>query len=167
MAVSEDIIELADLSAISEGQRASLAALTLPKAQYEYGGSFDSSIDACTAGDAALIRGLVILAGRTPIGMVLLKRPPLSPDWASEETVTLHGLKIDRRWQGMGYGRAALAKTIERAKAIWPSAKTLALTVDAENVAARALYRQCGQREVGVPTPGRIGLEHRFEIRLK
>lgn len=164
--MSEDIIELADLSAISEDQRESLAALRLPEAQYEYGGSFESSMEACAAGDGALIKGLVILADRIPIGMVLLKRPPLSPDWASEDAVTLHGLKIDRRWQGRGYGRVALAKTIERAKAIWPSAKTLALTVDAENVTARALYRQCGLYEVGVPSRGRIGLEHRFEIRL-
>lgn len=161
-----DSIELLELSAISDDQRASLAALTLPEAQYEYGGNFKSSMAECDAGDEALIRGLVILAGQTPIGIVLLKRPPLSPNWASEDAITLHGLKIDRRWQGRGYGRAALRKTIEVAKKIWPSAQKLALTVDAENSTARELYRQCGMQEVGVPTHGRIGLEHHFEIRL-
>ena len=164
--MTSDRLEVVELSAISERQMSSLAALTLPDIQYEYGGRFKSSIDECVSGDRGQIRGLAILVGDVPIGMVLLKRPPLSPDWASEDTITLHGLKIADRWQGKGYGRLSLIKTIAMAKEIWPPAKKLALTVDVENRAARKLYERCGLRDVGVPSRGRIGLEQRYEILL-
>jgi ribosomal protein S18 acetylase RimI-like enzyme len=98
--------------------------------------------------------------------MVLLKRPPASPSWTPKNAVSLHGLKIAKDLQGRGLGRFALQLAIEMAKARWPDATKLVLTVDVENVAALTLYRRFGMSDSGPVFEGRVGLEHRLELSL-
>ncbi|MDB6182250.1 GNAT family N-acetyltransferase [Paracoccus fistulariae] len=156
-----------DLEALSDAELAVFARLDVSKEQEDFGGTFLGSVeewkrvpDSNTYGLAFFIRG------RTPAGMVLLKRPPASPSWTPNDAVSLHGLKISREFQGRGLGRFALQLAIEMAKARWPDATKLVLAVDAENVAALTLYRRFGMSDSGPVFEGRVGLEHRLELSL-
>jgi len=157
---------LKELEQLSGQQIRDLKRLEISDQQMEFGGSFKRSIDECLSGAPSAIRGLGIVFDSAPIGLVVLKRPPLSPAWAPEDTVTLHGLKIDVRWQGKGYGKAAFSGAMALCKSIWPDAKQLALTVDAENEVALSLYKSFGMTDSGPVHRGRIGLEHRLQIPL-
>jgi len=159
-------IELRELDRLSARRLCQIRRLSISDRQIEYGGAFETSVDDCIAGSPDSIRGLAILLKDTPIGLVVLKRPPLSPVWASEDTVTLHGLKIDARWQGKGYGKAAFVRTLAVCRTIWPDAKRMALSVDADNAVALALYKSLGMIDSGSVFQGRIGLEHRLHIAL-
>jgi diamine N-acetyltransferase len=52
-------------------------------------------------------------------------------------------MMIDRRYQGRGYGKAALLALIERIK-MQPDCLAIELDYDRENTAAARLYRGCG-----------------------
>lgn len=164
MVASLDLKQLEDLS---DRQRRALRRLAVTDEQLDFGGSFEQSIDECLAGPRLSIRGLGVLLGRAPIGLVVLKRPPLSPDWAEETMVTLHGLKIDIRQQGKGFGRAAFAGALAMCREIWPEAWQLALSVDAGNQVALSLYKSFGMTDSGPVFRGRIGLEHRLQTTLE
>jgi len=159
-------IELRELGQLNTQQLHDLRMLEIPDQQVEFGGSFSQSVDECLGGPPASIRGLGILLNGLPIGLVVLKRPPLSPEWAADDMVTLHGLKIDARWQGQGHGKAGFTGAVALCAAVWPEAKRLALTVDADNHVALALYKGFGMTDSGPVIQGRIGLEHRLEIAL-
>lgn len=159
-------IELRELDRLNARRLGQLRRLRIPDRQVDYGGSFEQSLDDCIAGSPDCIRGLAILLESTPIGLVVLKRPPLSPAWASEDTVTLHGLKIDARWQGKGHGKAAFVRSLAVCRTIWPGAKRMALSVDADNAVALTLYKSLGMADSGPVFQGRIGLEHRLHIAL-
>ena len=160
------IVDMKELARLTAQQLDRLRRLAIPDQQIEFGGSFDRSVDDCLSGSPDSIRGFAILSDGSPIGLVILKRPPDSPAWASEDTVTLHALKIDAGSQGKGYGRAAMAGAMEMAGTIWPDARHLALSVDADNIAALTLYRSFGMSDSGPVFQGRIGLEHRLRIAL-
>lgn len=155
-----------ELEQLDGQQVRQLKRLEISDQQVEFGGSFKRSVDECLSGSPSTIRGLAILFDSSPMGLVVLKRPPLSPAWASEDMVTLHGLKIDIRWQGKGYGRAAFSGAMVLCKSIWPDAKQLALSVDAENQVALSLYKSFGMTDSGPLYQGRIGREHRLQIAL-
>ena len=159
-------LELKELAQLSGHQVRELKRLKISDQQVEFGGSFKRSIDECLSGSPSTIRGLGILFDSSPMGLVVLKRPPLSPAWASEDMVTLHGLKIDIRWQGKGHGRAAFSGAMALCKSIWPDATQLALSVDAENQVALSLYKSFGMTDSGPLYQGRIGFEHRLQIAL-
>lgn len=159
-------VALTDLAQMPAPQLDRLRHLTISDRQIEFGGSFDSSVEDCLSGPQDSIRGLGVLLEGSPIGLAVLKRPPLSPAWAAEDTVTLHALKIGADWQGQGYGRAAFAGAIAMSRSIWPDARRFALSVDADNIAALSLYRSFGMTDSGPIYRGRIGLEHRLHIAL-
>ena len=159
-------VELKELEQLSDRQICGLKRLEISDQQAAFGGSFERSIDECLSGSPRTVRGLAILLDCSPMGLVVLKRPPLSPAWASEEMVTLHGLKIDIHWQGKGYGRAAFSGAMAVCKSIWPDAKQLALSVDAGNHVALSLYKSFGMTDSGPRYQGRIGLEHRLQMAL-
>ena len=55
---------------------------------------------------------------------------------------------VDRRYQGHGYGRAAMRLLLERLRAI-PGCDEVAISYEPENEVARHLYASCGFRETG------------------
>jgi diamine N-acetyltransferase len=55
---------------------------------------------------------------------------------------------VDRRYQGRGYGRAAMRLLLERLRAI-PGCDEVAISYEPENEVARRLYASCGFRETG------------------
>ncbi|WP_282063935.1 hypothetical protein [Roseobacter litoralis] len=94
--MNADYVELAaeNMSVLSEPQLIALAALEVGKQQEDLGGSFQGSVKEWQAAESHHILGLCFLQHREPVGMVLLKRPPLSAEWTSRSAVSLHGLKI-------------------------------------------------------------------------
>ena len=159
-------VTLVDWQDLSESQRAELAALRISDRDVDYAGTIAKLVDDCRSTPPDRLRGFAVLAADAIVGFVILKRPPASPEWAGADAVTLHGLRIDTRHRGRGLGRAALAAAIDTARRLWPGARRLALSVDADNVAAKALYVAFGMRGSGPVFQGRIGLEHRLELDL-
>ncbi len=74
----------------------------------------------------------------------------------------IYRLMVDRRRQGRGYGRAALAAAIAQIRASWPAAPLLRIGVHPENVAAITLYRSAGFVERGM-----MGREILMELHLR
>ncbi len=152
------IIPCADLT---EAQIVQVRALTVSAQQEEFGGAFKDTLTASLTHPTEAKFGICFFSDSDPIGMVLLKRPR-SPDWVSDNEVSLHALKIDQRWQGKGVGKEAFALAIAAAARKWPDAKNLVLSVDADNAAALAVYRGFGMVDSGAVFKGRLGLEHRL-----
>jgi RimJ/RimL family protein N-acetyltransferase len=69
-------------------------------------------------------------------------------------------MRIDRTHQGASLGRRALIAVDAWLWTNWPEVEKLALSVDAENLAGRAAYRNAGFSEFMEPRPGRIGTVH-------
>lgn len=155
------------LAKTSDSQLAALASMQVTRYQEELGGTFGASVKEWQAANADQILGLAFYLGPDPVGIVLLKRFALSPFWAMDETISLHGLKIGKEFQGRGLGREAFGLAIDAAKAHWPSAKQLMLAVDAGNEPALAVYKGAGMRDSGPVYKGRIGYEHRLVLDLK
>ncbi len=55
---------------------------------------------------------------------------------------------VDRRYQGKGYGRAAMRLLLDRLRTI-PGCDEVAISYEPENDVARRLYASCGFRETG------------------
>src|SRR6478736_4760829 len=55
---------------------------------------------------------------------------------------------VDKRFQGKGYGRAAMRLLLDRLRAI-PGCDEVAISYEPENEVARHLYAACGFRETG------------------
>jgi diamine N-acetyltransferase len=85
-----------------------------------------------------------IYAGAEMVGFVELAYEPDSVD----EYWVFHFF-IDQRAQGRGYGRAALARLIDRVKADHPQCQMLQLVVHLENVHAQRLYTSAGFQPTG------------------
>ena len=149
-----------------EATRRQVRALRVADDQTEFGGSFEGSIASREAEAPYGTQALVLHDRENVVGLVLLRRPPVSPDWAEADMVTLHGFKIDHRHQGRGLGRRAFAAIIDHARARWPDARRLALSVDAGNTAALTLYQSFGMDDTGPIFDGRIGKEHRLTLAL-
>ncbi|WP_424968653.1 GNAT family N-acetyltransferase [Dinoroseobacter sp. S375] len=152
--------------ALAARDLAALAALSVTPDQEEFGGSFDASLAEWRTSEPRCLLGLAFLRDEMPIGLVLLKRPPLSPDWVARDAVSLHGFKIATPYQGGGLGWKALECAVETVSRHWSDARRLCLAVDAENAAALALYRGAGMQDSGAAHQGRIGVEYRLSLTL-
>lgn len=102
-----------------------IAAIALAKAYIRPGG--------------AVWEPYAIYAGSTVAGFVELAYTPDS----SDEYWVFHFF-IDQRFQGQGYGKAALAALIALIKDQHPDCQTLQLVVHPENHHARQLYTRAG-----------------------
>ncbi len=159
-------LRLIACSDLREDQIIALRSLEVSNAQREFGGSFDETLQECRSDRDATTLGFGIHKNGIFVGILALKRPPASPDWVQDDAVSLHGLKIDQRWQGQGLGKQALALLVEEAAIAWPKARRLVLSVDAGNAAALALYRGFGMDDSGPAYSGRVGREHRMSLLL-
>ena len=159
-------VELRDWRDLTDEQQEQLVAVQISAEQQDFAGTVAKALDSCRSSSPDHLRGFGVLLEGTAVGFVTLKRPPLSPDWAPADAVTLHGLQIDQRLQGQGYGSAAFRAAIETARRCWPDAQRLMLSVDAPNQAARALYLKYGMVDESRDYRGRIGLERRFSLSL-
>ncbi len=151
---------------LSPSGRAVLSSLKVSSDQEDLGGTFDATVREWEKVDADTLLGLAFLIGDYPVGVVLLKRPPLSPSWVLDGAVSLHGLKIAEDYQGQGLGRIAFGLALDAADTHWPMASKLVLAVDVGNEPALAVYRGYGMQDSGPVFRGRIGFEHRLELQL-
>lgn len=145
-------------------QREQLDACRVSERQAVFGGSFQESLDACVRGDPKSVRGWCFLHGGAVVGLVVFKRPPASPDWAGPGDMSIHGLKIDLQWQGLGLGKEAFGLAVDAAGRTWPDAKALVLAVDADNGRALAIYRGFGMSDSGPVVKGHVGPERRMRM---
>jgi GNAT superfamily N-acetyltransferase len=139
-------------------QRQAVLALPISAEQIEFAGEVDRAVAFCESSNEDQVAGLAVLRGRQPVGFVLVSRGVKRPDWAPDDAIALTAMRIDRREQGKGYGKAALALVDEWLSLHWPMNTTLALCVDDENTLARHAYAAAGYAEYTQPRPGRIGI---------
>jgi diamine N-acetyltransferase len=102
---------------------------------------------------------LAVYADATMVGFVLYGRWPdqgFSAMWGDKPKPGIDyilRMMIDHRYQGQGYGRAALTALLDRIKA-QPGCRAIELDYDRDNIAAARLYIRCGfqpieENEVG------------------
>jgi diamine N-acetyltransferase len=127
--------ETLELAVRPEQQRfisdyAPIAAIALAKAYIRPGG--------------AVWTPYAIYAGATMVGFFALAYEPDTTDdyW-------LFHFFIDQRYQGRGYGRAAMQRIIERVRREQPQSRMLWLTVHPDNLAAQRLYASAGFQPTG------------------
>ncbi len=106
---------------------------------------------AITNGGTALPFG--IYAGETPVGFLMIGYG--CGDWpdapqVAHDSYSLWRLMIDQRYQGRGYGRAALAQALQYIRTLpcGPAAHCW-LSYEPENTVAKHLYASFGFRETG------------------
>ena len=128
-----------DLSDLSAGQIEGISRLRVAGVQEDFGGTFAQSVEEWRAAPRGRLLGIGFLIGQEPIGLVLLKRPPASPEWTPPQAMSLHGFKIAEAWQGRGFGTAALRLAVDLARRTWPDADALVLAVDAGNAPALSI----------------------------
>lgn len=85
-----------------------------------------------------------IYADETPVGFVMLS---LRPD-APEHPYYIWRYMIDARYQGQGYGAAAMRQVIDFVRT-QPDAKVLYLSYVREPGGPREFYRRCGFEDTG------------------
>jgi [ribosomal protein S5]-alanine N-acetyltransferase len=85
---------------------------------------------------------LMIRVGDRAVGFVMWARDP------DDGSYWIGGFVIDRREQGKGYGRAALAALLDRLRQM-PGARGAALSYHPDNAVAKRLYASTGFRETG------------------
>jgi GNAT superfamily N-acetyltransferase len=156
--------QLVPYEQLTPAQRQQLEAIEIHPQQKQFSGDVDMALHTLLSAPCDGIKGFVLLADETPVGFLLLKRPPFLPHWANEDTATLHALQVDHRHQGKGYGRAFLQALPHAARQAWPEIKGLELSVDAHNESALGLYLKQGWVDSGNAYKGRIGYERRMAL---
>ncbi len=123
---------------------APIAAIALAKAYIRPGG--------------AIWTPYAIYAGVTMVGFLALAYEPDTADqyW-------LFHFFIDQRYQGRGYGRAALQRFIELVRREYPQCQMLQLVVHPENVVAQRLYTAAGFRPTGTERWGEPVYQYAME----
>lgn len=140
-ALNISLIPYQQLSAL---QRSQLCALELTAGQRMFVGDIHGALHMLTATPATDILGIALLIDDVARGFFVLKRAALLPEWAPAKSASLHGLMIDRRYQGMGLGRQCLTALPALVDRLWPGINQLMLAVDRENRPALALYLSAG-----------------------
>jgi diamine N-acetyltransferase len=90
-------------------------------------------------------RPRAIYADKSVIGFLMYDVPDAKDD---DRVASIYRFMIDRKHQGKGYGRAALARAIEEIKAV-PDIKKISICYVPENPVAKQFYGSFGFVEVG------------------
>ena len=127
------------LRPVDEHNRAQVLALRVEKSQQ----NFIETTARCLqeAAELALWRPLAVCAGETVVGFCMYglweKEGPGGRLWMDR-------LLIDQRYQGRGYGRAALRAVLRRMADEYPRHRHIYLSLYQDNTAATALYQSLG-----------------------
>lgn len=90
-------------------------------------------------------RPRAIYAGKRIVGFLMYE---VVDDEGPSLTASIYRFMIDRRHQGKGYGRAALAEVLKEIRSI-SGARKISICYMASNHQARQFYAKFGFREVG------------------
>ncbi|MBD0416828.1 GNAT family N-acetyltransferase [Oryzicola mucosus] len=93
------------------------------------------------------------------VGFFCLREGLARPDWAFDDTISLHHMRISKQFQGMGYGARTLGLAADWIYRNRPNVHTLILSVNSENLNARRFYERCGFEQSGTIRDGRLGPE--------
>jgi GNAT superfamily N-acetyltransferase len=151
---------------LSALQRQQVLEIELLNEQKTLVGDAHGAVHALTARPASDIQAYALLINDVARGFFLLKRRSLLPRWANGQTVTLHGLMIDRRYQGLGLGKTCLERLPGLVLELWPDTRQLMLAVDLGNTTAHALYRKLGWQDYGDADRALVGFERRMLLKL-
>jgi ribosomal protein S18 acetylase RimI-like enzyme len=154
------------VTTLSDAQYQSLLSLEVLPEQVAFSGTSEAALAALHKHSSNLVRGFALLEAGLPIGLFLLKRPPLSPQWVSADACSLHALQIAVQAQGRGLGKACIGALPELAYRQWPGIRSIQLAVDAHNEKALGLYLGGGWVDDGETYNGRVGLERRLTLTL-
>ncbi len=143
-------------------QQQQASAIEVHPEQLPFCGDMYCALNTLLVNPSPGVKGFALLADDIPVAFLLLKRPPCLPHWADRRSATLHALQVDRRQQGLGFGKACLQALPAAAKQAWPEIQALELSVDTDNVAAMGLYLGLGWVDGGQAYKGRVGYERRL-----
>jgi diamine N-acetyltransferase len=150
------------LHEITPENRAAVEALDVDVAQSEYvAGVAQSLREAAEHLDAAPWYRAVY-AGGVPVGFVMISDGITVDDPAYLGPYYLWRLLVDRRYQGRGYGAAALALVVDHLRANRPNARVLLTSVAHEGRGAASplgFYLRQGLRPTGQVHEGELVLE--------
>lgn len=145
--------------ALSELQRAEVAAIRIDDAQLEFAGSIERAMASCTSQAGPNVCGVAILLAGRVLGFMVLKRAEAGPDWLPPGAAVIAGLRLDVAVQGQGLGQRALQALPAWLASRWPTLERIVLRVDEGNTAGIRAYEKAGWREEGPRRQGRVGME--------
>jgi len=129
------------LEAVGEGNRTAILALELLPEQQGFVASNAESLVEARQDDEAIARA-VVAAGRV-VGFLMYSAPE------DDDEAIIYRFMIDRREQGKGLGRAAVAKALEEIAQV-SHIQRVSICYEPENEAARRLYAGFGFVEQGL-----------------
>lgn len=135
------------LEPIGKGNRAAILALELSPEQQGFVASNAESLAEARQDDEAIARAIVT-AGRV-VGFLMYSAPE------DDDEAIIYRFMIDRREQGKGLGRAAVAKAL-REIARLSHIRRVSICYEPENEAARRLYASFGFVEQGLDEDGEM-----------
>lgn len=129
------------LEAVGKGNRAAILALELAPEQQGFVASNAESLAEARQDDEAIARA-VVAAGRV-VGFLMYSAPE------DDDEAIVYRFMIDRREQGKGLGRAAMARALEEIARLG-HVRRVSICYEPENEAARRLYAGFGFVEQGL-----------------
>ncbi len=91
------------------------------------------------------------------VGFIVAREGAALPAWAETGCMTLNNLRIDTRFQGRGYGKAAIRLAAQWIARERPLVTRVMSSVNVANLAAYNLNLACGLRPTGEIVEGRLG----------
>ena len=140
-------VELKDVTA--DNQHA-VASLALAPDQEDLVASNAESLDEARSDPDA--RPRAVYAGERLVGFLMYDAGRPSDD---PREALIYRFMIDRRYQGEGYGRAALHKALEEIRAV-PNISRISITYMPDNPVAKRFYASFGFQEVGTDEDGEM-----------
>lgn len=98
-----------------------------------------------------------LVDGDRVVGFIVAREDAALPAWAERGCMTLNNLRIDRRLQGRGYGKAAIRLAAQWIARERPAVTHVMSSVNVNNLAAFHLNLSCGLVPTGRIVDGRIG----------
>ncbi|WP_296745555.1 N-acetyltransferase [Mesorhizobium sp.] len=129
------------LEPVGKGNRAAILALELLPEQQEFVASNAESLAEARHDDEAIARA-VVAVGRV-VGFLMYSAPD------DDDEAIIYRFMIDRREQGKGLGRAAVAMALEEIRRL-EHIRRVSICYEPENEAARRLYASFGFVEQGL-----------------
>jgi diamine N-acetyltransferase len=146
------------LREITSENRAAVEALTVAESQAEYVASVSESLVEAAETPDACPWYRAIYAGDTPVGFVMISDGITVTNPAYLGPYFLWRLLIDRRYQGRGYGSAALRLVVEYVR-MRPNARVLLCSAVQGPASPIGFYLRQGFRTTGEVHEGEIVIE--------
>ena len=142
--------ENVELRNVTVENRQAVAGLVLDADQEDLVASNAESLEEARFDPGA--RPRAIYAGECLIGFLMYDAG--DPDDEPREAL-IYRFMIDRKYQGEGYGRVALARAIEEIRAV-PGVRTIFISYMPDNPVAKNFYASFGFAEVGTDEDGEM-----------